>query len=94
MFLLVLLASVAAAFLIFRPIFVYIQDAKNLVRFLAPSLAAIINLWSPSQVFLSRRSLSVHQTHQRLGPVVRIQPNHISFDLSEAVSDIYAMLAR
>lgn len=36
-----------------------------------------------------RRTLAVKAAHDQLGPIVRIQPNHISFNTPDAVQDIY-----
>lgn len=36
-----------------------------------------------------RRSRAILQAHQRLGPIIRIQPKHISFADPRAVQDIY-----
>lgn len=84
-----ILASLGLCYLIFRPIFVYFKDEKSLRRFPAPSIAGFTNLWSANNFRKARRSLEVHKAHQRLGPVIRIQPEHISFNLPEAVTDIY-----
>lgn len=88
-FYLLFLISAVLCFGILRPIYIYFKDDKHLSRFPAPSIAGITNLWSANHVRRGRRSLEVHQAHQQLGPVVRIQPNHISFNLPEAVNDIY-----
>ena len=77
-----------------RPLFLYFKDDKNLRRFPAPSIAGITNLWSAHHVRIGRRSLEVHKAHKELGPVVRIQPTHISFNLPEAVGDIYGYGAK
>lgn len=68
---------------------VYFRDVKKLRRFPAPSFAGITNLWAANCVRYGKRSLEVHKAHQRLGPIVRIQPEHLSFNLPEAVQDIY-----
>ena len=86
---LLILASLGLCYLILRPIFVYFKDEKSLRRFPAPSIAGFTNLWSANNFRKARRSLEVHKAHQRLGPVIRIQPEHISFNLPAAVTDIY-----
>ncbi|RHZ68020.1 hypothetical protein CDV55_107584 [Aspergillus turcosus] len=86
---LLILVSLWLSFSILRPIFVYYKDEKNLRRFPAPSVAGFTNFWSANHFRKARRSFEVHKAHQKLGPVVRIQPNHISFNIPEAVPDIY-----
>ncbi|KAK8086608.1 hypothetical protein PG994_001582 [Apiospora phragmitis] len=55
----------------------------------APFPAAWSNLWLLYTCRRGRRYLSVDEIHKKLGPVVRIQPNHVSIADDEAISVIY-----
>lgn len=89
MFILFLFVLLPASLAVLWPLWTYICDKKRLRRFPAPSFAALSNFWLANWVRYGRRSLEVHRAHQTLGPIVRIQPKHVSFDVPEAVQDIY-----
>lgn len=55
----------------------------------APFPAQFSNLWLLSVVRRGRRYEIVDEVHKKLGPVVRIQPNHISIADDEAIQVIY-----
>ncbi|KAI1621926.1 putative benzoate 4-monooxygenase [Exophiala viscosa] len=55
----------------------------------ASRTAAFSNLWLAFQARRVRRSAAVHDAHQRLGPIVRIAPNHISIASTAAIHPIY-----
>lgn len=55
----------------------------------APFPAQFTNLWLLSVCRRGARYLIVDEVHQRLGPIVRIQPNHISIADDEAIPEIY-----
>ncbi|TPX08658.1 uncharacterized protein E0L32_009847 [Thyridium curvatum] len=55
----------------------------------APFPAQFSNLWLLSVVRRGNRYLRVDQLHKELGPIVRIQPNHISVNDDEAIQTIY-----
>jgi hypothetical protein len=74
---------------IVRPVFIYLKDEKGLRKFPAPSLAGITNWWMFYVQRQFARTKYVHEAHQKLGPVVRIQPNHVSFTDPRAIPDIY-----
>ncbi|KAK5455004.1 hypothetical protein LTS15_005724 [Exophiala xenobiotica] len=84
-----LLLGLAIGLVLLQPIFSYFRDSKNLRRFPAPSVAAFTNLWAANNHRLKHSSLKVHEAHETLGPIVRIQPKHVSFNVPEAVNDIY-----
>ena len=75
--------------LILYPIYNYIRDPYNLRQFPAPSYAGITSLWAAKHAYNLERSAKVHQAHEKLGPIVRIQPTHISFNVPEAMVEIY-----
>lgn len=51
--------------------------------------APFSNLWLALQARLVKRSIVVHAAHERLGKVVRIQPNHVSIADENAIRSIY-----
>ncbi|KAF2270474.1 cytochrome P450 3A3 [Lojkania enalia] len=55
----------------------------------APFPAAFSNLWLLWQCRKGQRYLSVDAAHKRYGPLVRIQPNHVSVADAEAIPLIY-----
>lgn len=55
-----------------------------------PRLAAFSNLWLMYQCRRGRRYLAVDNAHKKYGPVVRIQPNHISIADPEAIPIVYS----
>ena len=71
------------------PVFVYFRDPYNLRRFPSPSYAGLTSLWAARHAYNLQRSAKVHEAHQKLGSIVRIQPTHISFDDADAMVDIY-----
>jgi hypothetical protein len=54
-----------------------------------PFPAAFTNLWLMYQCRRGRRSLAVEEAHKRYGPIVRIQPNHVSIADPEAIGIVY-----
>lgn len=55
----------------------------------APFPAQFSNLWLLYVVRRGVRSEVVDKLHQKLGPVVRIQPNHVSVADDDAINVIY-----
>ena len=55
-----------------------------------PRLAAFSNLWLLYHCRRGRRYLAVHEAHKKYGPLVRIQPNHVSIADAEAIPVIYS----
>ena len=55
-----------------------------------PPLAAFSNLWLMYQCRRGRRYLAVDNAHKKYGPLVRIQPNHISIADAEAIPIVYS----
>lgn len=88
-FILVISATIVICFIV-HPVFVYLKDEKDLRRFPAPSVAGISNWWMFYVQYQTSRSKHVHAAHDRLGSVVRIQPNHVSFSDPGAIADIYS----
>lgn len=67
----------------------YLKDDKQLRRFPSPSIAAFTPLWSMWQSWKGTQTIEICKVHEKLGPVVRIAPNHISFTDPRAYKDIY-----
>ncbi|CEJ62465.1 hypothetical protein PMG11_10962 [Penicillium brasilianum] len=78
-----------AIFLLLYPIIEYFVDSKNLRRFPSPGIAGFSDLWALRYHWTNNRYEAIHKAHRRLGPVVRIQPHHISFTDPRALKDIY-----
>lgn len=82
------------------PLLVYFWDPMGLRRFPAPSLWGIpswagwSNAWLGIVIAKYSRSKYVQAAHDKHGPVVRIQPNHLSFIEPAAVKDIYSFQAK
>lgn len=55
----------------------------------APFPAAFTNLWLLYQCRRGRRYLAVDNAHKKYGPLVRIQPDHVSVADPEAIPTIY-----
>lgn len=89
-----------AFYMLVWPVLVYLADPKGLRRFPAPSLWGIpsfagwSNAWLAIVIAKYKRSDYVQAAHERYGPVVRIQPNHLSFIDPAAVKDIYSFQAK
>jgi benzoate 4-monooxygenase len=74
------------------PVFCYVLPyCRNwsLRKIPAPGIAAFSNLWLMYQCRRGRRYWAVDQAHQRLGKVIRIQPNHVSIADPDAIPIIY-----
>ncbi|KAF7125852.1 hypothetical protein CNMCM5793_002145 [Aspergillus hiratsukae] len=71
------------------PVFTYFRDPKKLRRFPAPGIAGFSNLWMMYHAYNFRRPMATHEAHQRLGKIVRVGPNHVSFISRQAVKDIH-----
>jgi hypothetical protein len=54
-----------------------------------PFLAAFSNLWLMYQCRRGQRYRAVDDAHKKYGPVVRIQPNHVSINDPRAIPIIY-----
>ncbi|KAL2444009.1 Cytochrome P450 monooxygenase 89 [Exophiala dermatitidis] len=66
-----------------------IIDSRRLRRFPTPSLWATTPFWLMYHNLKGRRFLAVDEAHERLGSVVRISSNHISFSDPKAFKQIY-----
>ncbi|KAK3326057.1 putative benzoate 4-monooxygenase cytochrome P450 [Apodospora peruviana] len=67
----------------------YLVTYCHLRRIPAPFPAQFSNLWLLSVVRRGNRYERVDELHKELGPVVRIQPNHVSVNDDEAIQIIY-----
>lgn len=54
-----------------------------------PTLAAFSNLWLMYQCRRGRRYSAVDEAHKKYGPLVRLQPHHVSIVDTEAIYAIY-----
>lgn len=79
--------------LLFLPLVYYLLPylRNNAIRDIpGPRLAAFSNLWLLYQCRRGRRYLAVDHAHKQLGPLVRIQPDHVSIADPEAIPIIYS----
>ena len=89
MALILYLIAASPAILLLYHILDYLVDAKSLRRFPAPGIAGLTDLWALRFHWTNNRFRAVHDAHERLGPIVRIQPRHISFTSPQALKEIY-----
>ncbi|KAH7374843.1 benzoate 4-monooxygenase [Plectosphaerella cucumerina] len=54
-----------------------------------PLAARLSGLWLFSTARRGKRFLLVHEAHKKYGPVMRIQPNHVSINDDDAIQAIY-----
>ncbi|CZR49130.1 putative benzoate 4-monooxygenase cytochrome P450 [Fusarium proliferatum ET1] len=67
----------------------YFYTYRHLRGVPGPLLARFSNLWLLYICRKSKRSDTVYDLHERLGPVVRIQPNHVSIVDERAIQLVY-----
>lgn len=67
----------------------YLVTYRHLQRIPAPFPAQFTNWWLLLVCRRGNRYDTVDKLHKRLGPVVRIQPNHISLNDDEAIQVVY-----
>ena len=84
-----ILPFLALICLFVKPIIDYFRDPYDLRKFPSPSCAAFSSIWSAYHSRRLRRSRAIYRAHQRLGPIVRLQPKHVSFAHPQAIQDIY-----
>ncbi|KAK9350688.1 cytochrome P450 [Lipomyces doorenjongii] len=71
-------------------IYMYEFDPHDLKRFPSAGFSGITSLWSLYHNYRYKRYYAIHKAHEKLGPAVRVQPNHISFSSPDAFYDIYS----
>ena len=79
--------------LVLLPILFYLLPyirARAIRDIPGPRLAAFSNIWLMYQCRRGRRYLAVDNAHKKYGPVVRIQPNHVSIADADAIPIIYS----
>lgn len=79
----------AVGVLIASYLYAYATTNKELSDIPAPWPAQFSNLWLMSVVRRGNRYKVVDEMHQKLGPLVRIQPNHVSVADETAIATIY-----
>ncbi len=84
----VLLAAVLGGLAVYY-LYPYFATLGHLRGIPAPFPAQFTNLWLLYECRRGRRYLAVDEAHKRLGPVVRIQPNHVSIADVDAIQVIY-----
>lgn len=71
------------------PVIYYFLDPKGLRKYPIPSVAAITPLWQMYHNWYGEKYIAVDKAHKRVGKVVRLGPNHVSFSSPQAFKDIY-----
>merc|ERR1712000_42192 len=67
----------------------YLTDNAHLRGIPGPPTAAFSNIWLLSACRRGKRFAIVHDMHKKMGPVVRIAPNHVSIADADAINTIY-----
>ncbi|KAK5232017.1 hypothetical protein LTR47_006858 [Exophiala xenobiotica] len=68
----------------------YLKDGKKLRQYpSASSLAGLSSIWIMWKNYTHQRSFTTYDAHMKLGKVVRIAPNHLSFISPDAIKDVY-----
>ncbi|KAH7127474.1 cytochrome P450 [Dactylonectria macrodidyma] len=83
---------IAVTLAVLTPAFIYFRDAKGLRRYSAAGpcgIAAVTPLWLMYYNWFGIRWKAVEEAHKKLGAVVRISPNHLSFADPGAYKEIY-----
>ncbi|KAL3424452.1 Isotrichodermin C-15 hydroxylase 7 [Phlyctema vagabunda] len=73
---------------------IYLYAFHPLARFPGPCLAPLSNAFWYHTILGGRGPWRNHRWHQRWGPIVRIAPNHLSFNSHEAQKIIYGFGTR
>lgn len=70
-------------------IYPYLVTYRHLRRIPAPFPAQFTNWWLLLVCRRGDRYDTVDKLHEKLGPVVRIQPNHVSLNDDQAIQVVY-----
>ena len=70
-------------------LWLYIQN-RSLRSVPGPPLARVSNLWLLYHARRGRRYLAVDAAHKKYGPLVRIQPDHVSVADPDAIPIVYS----
>jgi benzoate 4-monooxygenase len=84
-----LFPAAAAALLAYSFVLPYFTVNGSLRGIPAPPTASVSNLWLFWTVREGNRYAVVDEVHKKLGPVVRIAPNHVSIADVDAINTIY-----
>ncbi|KAK9371396.1 cytochrome P450 [Lipomyces kononenkoae] len=85
-----LLVAVAVLAKVGHNIYIYLLDPYGLRKFPSTGFSGITSLWSMYHNYRYKRFYAIHKAHEKLGPVVRVQPHHLSFSAPDAFYDIYS----
>lgn len=86
---LVLSPWTALALLVAVYLYPFLVTHKAIRHIPGPPLARISNLWLLMTARKGKRYELVDEAHKRYGPVMRIQPNHVSVNDDSAINVIY-----
>ncbi|KAH7040239.1 benzoate 4-monooxygenase [Microdochium trichocladiopsis] len=82
-------AGAAVAALISAYLLPYFTENRDLRDLPAPFPAQFSNLWLMSVARRGNRYEKMDELHKKMGPVIRIQPNHVSIADDDAIQAIY-----
>ncbi|KAJ5622731.1 benzoate 4-monooxygenase cytochrome p450 [Penicillium herquei] len=87
---LISLCAILPFLVIAKHVLDFFRDSKGLRRFPPMStFSSLTNIPCMIEAMKGQRFKAFHDAHQRLGPVIRVGPNSISFNDAKAVKDIY-----
>jgi len=81
-------SAIVLAGLAFFYLYPYFVTYRHLRKIPSPFPAQFTNLWLLYATRRGKRYLMVDNMHKKLGPVVRIQPNHVSVADDDAIQAI------
>lgn len=70
---------------------IYRISFHPLARVPGPKLAAVSNIWYARQIAQGRMAQLGLELHQKYGDIVRVGPNEVWFNTTEAFDQIYCM---
>lgn len=89
MFVDLLLSPYSVLSVLFLYYFIPYLQASSLRGIPSPFPAAFSNFWLLFQCRRGRRYQAVHDAHSKYGPLVRLQPHHVSIADSDAIQVVY-----
>lgn len=67
----------------------YFVTYRHLRDIPGPLPARLSEIWLFLTARKGKRFWLVHEAHKKYGPVIRIQPNHVSINIDEAIQAVY-----
>jgi benzoate 4-monooxygenase len=83
------IALTASLVVVWYYLYPYLVTYRHLRRIPGPLAARLSNIWLLRACRFGKRYAVVDRIHSQFGPVVRIQPNHVSINDDEAIYTVY-----